>query len=118
MAIRREIRLRKEFLHRKQVDVNEMIKSDKKRKIKSAIDEGKAIPTELRAEARALKHEMDLDVVPVEDRFHDFHSLMNSLVLYLPYGITSKQGGDRRRICPLGIKGPKSLCYNFERPEQ
>ena len=68
MSIRREIRLRKEFLHRKQVDINEMIKVDKKRKIKSAIDEGKAIPTELRSEARALKHEMELDIVPVENR--------------------------------------------------
>ena len=68
MSIRREIRLRKEFLHRKQIDVNEMIKVDKKRKIKQAIDYNKAIPTELRNEARALKHEMELDVVPVEDR--------------------------------------------------
>ena len=68
MAIRREIRLRKEFLHRKQIDVNEMIKVDKKRKIKEAIDEGKAIPTELRAEARALKHEMELDLVALDDR--------------------------------------------------
>lgn len=69
MAIRREIRLRKEFLHRKQIDVNEMIKVDKKRKIKEAIDEGKAIPTELRAEARALKHEMELDLVAPDDRY-------------------------------------------------
>ena len=68
MAIRREIRLRKEFLHRKQVDVNEMLKVDKKRKIKAAIDEGKAVPTELRSEARELKHEMELDVIPVDDR--------------------------------------------------
>ena len=52
MSIRREIRLRKEFLHRKQTDINEMIKLDKKRKIKSAIDQGKAIPTELRNDAR------------------------------------------------------------------
>ena len=68
MSIRREIRLRKEFLHRKQVDVNEMIKLEKKRKIKAAIDQGKAVPTELRNEARELKHEMENDIETLEER--------------------------------------------------
>lgn len=45
-----------------------MIKLDKKRKIKSAIEEGKAIPTELRNEARELNHEMESDVITIENR--------------------------------------------------
>ena len=69
MSIRREIRLRKEFLHRKQVDVNEMIKLEKKRKIKGAIDQGKAVPTELMNEARELKHEMENDIETLEERY-------------------------------------------------
>ena len=46
-----------------------MIKLDKKRKIKSAIDQGKAIPTELRNDARELKHEMENDIETLEERY-------------------------------------------------
>jgi U3 small nucleolar ribonucleoprotein protein IMP4 len=62
MAIRREIRLRKDFLYRKQVDAQQTIRNDKKRKIKSALEEGKALPTELIFEARQLQHESELDL--------------------------------------------------------
>ena len=50
-------------------DFDEMIKLDKKRKIKSAIDQGKAIPTELRNDARELKHEMENDIETLEERY-------------------------------------------------
>lgn len=62
MAIRREIRLRKDFLYRKQVGAQQTIRNEKKRKIKSAIDEGKSLPTELLFEARQLQHESELDI--------------------------------------------------------
>ena len=62
MSIRREIRLRKDFLYRKQVDAEQTIRNDKKRKIRSAIEEGKSLPTELMFEARQLQHENELDV--------------------------------------------------------
>ena len=62
MAVRREIRLRKDFLYRKQVDAEQTIRNEKKRKIRSAIDDGKALPTELIFEARQLQHESELDV--------------------------------------------------------
>ena len=64
MAVRREIRLRKEFLLKKQKEAKDVIVSEKKRKLKSAIDEGKSIPTEFVAEARQLHHEMELDIAP------------------------------------------------------
>ena len=80
MSIRREIRLRKEFLHRKQVNVNEMIKLEKKRKIKAAIEQGKAVPTELRNEARELKHEMENDIETLDER---------CIILYLCYFVPS-----------------------------
>ena len=62
MAIRREVRLRKEFLYRKQQDQQNETKTEKKRKLKEAIDEGKSIPTEFMNEARELHHEIELDL--------------------------------------------------------
>lgn len=65
MAIRREIRLRKEFLLKKQLEAVATLKNDKKRKLKSAIDEGKRIPTEIQAESRGLHHELEMDINPL-----------------------------------------------------
>lgn len=62
MAIRREVRLRKDFLFKKQQEVVAVVKTDKKRKIREALESDKPIPTELLAEARQLHHEMQLDL--------------------------------------------------------
>ena len=62
MSIRREVRLRKDFLFKKQQEVVAVVKTDKKRKIREALESDKAIPTELLAEARQLHHEMQLDL--------------------------------------------------------
>ena len=62
MAIRREVRLRKEFLFKRELESQQAVKNDKKRKISEAIDEGKAIPTELLSEARTLHHESEMDL--------------------------------------------------------
>ena len=40
MAIRREVRLRKEFLFKRERETQNATKKDKKRKLKDAIDEG------------------------------------------------------------------------------
>jgi len=62
MAIRRETRLRKEFLFKREIDAQASTKNEKKRKLKEAIDEGKSIPTELFNDARQLHHESSLDL--------------------------------------------------------
>lgn len=62
MAIRREVRLRKEFLFKRELDTQSAAKSDKKRKLQEAIDAGKSIPTELINESRQLHHEAELDI--------------------------------------------------------
>lgn len=62
MSIRREVRLRKEFLFKKQQSSQETITADKKRKLQSAIDEGKSIPTEIVREARKIHHEIENDL--------------------------------------------------------
>eukprot|EP01041_Mallomonas_annulata_P010722 gene10722-22388_t len=64
MSLRREVRLRKEFLYKKQQLAAVSVRNDKKRKIKDSLETGKSIPTEIRAEARVLEREMELDLNP------------------------------------------------------
>ncbi|XP_039020014.1 U3 small nucleolar ribonucleoprotein protein IMP4-like isoform X2 [Hibiscus syriacus] len=59
--LRRNIRLRREYLYRKSLEGKERLFYEKKRKIKEALDEGKPIPTELRNEEAALRQEIDLE---------------------------------------------------------
>mmetsp|Transcript_1192 Transcript_1192/g.1870 ORF Transcript_1192/g.1870 Transcript_1192/m.1870 type:complete len:295 (+) Transcript_1192:71-955(+) len=61
MSLRRHIRLRKEYLYRKSLEGKEREQYEKKRKIKEALDEGHAIPTELRGEEAALREELAKD---------------------------------------------------------
>ena len=65
MALRRDIRLRKEFLFKKQKEALSLVRDDKKRKIKSSLLENKPIPTELVRESRKLHHELEMDINPV-----------------------------------------------------
>jgi len=71
MAVRREIRLRKEFLFKKQQGASEAVRNEKKRAIKRALDSQTAVPTELRNEARELSKELDLDLTRLESRVQD-----------------------------------------------
>ncbi|KAG6791082.1 hypothetical protein POTOM_000192 [Populus tomentosa] len=59
--LRRNIRLRREYLYRKSLEGKERLLYEKKRKIKEALAEGKPIPTELRNEEAALRQEIDLE---------------------------------------------------------
>ncbi|KAI4370907.1 hypothetical protein MLD38_019203 [Melastoma candidum] len=59
--LRRNIRLRREYLYRKSLEGKERLLYEKKLKIKKALEEGKPIPTELRNEEAALRQEIDLE---------------------------------------------------------
>ncbi|KAL2533469.1 Ribosomal RNA processing Brix domain protein [Abeliophyllum distichum] len=59
--LRRNVRLRKEYLYRKSLEGKERLLYEKKRKIREALEEGKPIPTELRNEEAALRQEIDLE---------------------------------------------------------
>lgn len=61
MSLRRNVRLRKEYLYRKSLEGKEKTAYERKRQIKDAIREGKAIPTELRGEEGSLRRAIDLD---------------------------------------------------------
>jgi U3 small nucleolar ribonucleoprotein protein IMP4 len=65
MAMRRDVRLRKEFLFKKQKEALGLIRDDKKRKIKNSLTENKPIPTELIRESRTLHHELEMDINPL-----------------------------------------------------
>lgn len=67
MSIRRQIRLRKEFIHKKTIDNEQIIRNNKKRQLKMAIDENKSIPTEIVKESRELYHELEMDVHPINN---------------------------------------------------
>jgi hypothetical protein len=59
--LRRNTRLRREYLYRKSLEGKERTLYEKKRKIRQALAEGKPIPTELRNEEAALRQEIDLE---------------------------------------------------------
>ncbi|OMO49999.1 Anticodon-binding protein [Corchorus capsularis] len=59
--LRRNIRLRREYLYRKSLEGKERLQYEKKRKIREALEEGKPIPTELRNEEATLRQQIDLE---------------------------------------------------------
>ncbi|CAH9063609.1 unnamed protein product [Cuscuta europaea] len=59
--LRRNVRLRREYLYRKSLEGKERLLYEKKRKIREALEEGKPIPTELRNEEAALRQQIDLE---------------------------------------------------------
>ncbi|XP_074292370.1 uncharacterized protein LOC141619241 [Silene latifolia] len=59
--LRRNVRMRREYLYRKSLEGKERLLYEKKRKIREALEEGKPIPTELRNEEAALRQEIDLE---------------------------------------------------------
>lgn len=59
--IRRQARLRREYLYRKGLEEKERATAERKSQLKAAVDEGKKIPTELKKDAVSLQKEIDLD---------------------------------------------------------
>ena len=50
-----------------QLETNERVVYDKKRKLKQAIESGKPIPTELREEEAELRHQIEMDDANTEE---------------------------------------------------
>ena len=65
---RRQARQRREYLFQKGTEAKEHATFDRKRKVREAIEQGKAIPTELRAEADALRAQVELE--PAAERLY------------------------------------------------
>jgi U3 small nucleolar ribonucleoprotein protein IMP4 len=59
--LRRQARLRREYLYRKSLEGKESEEYEKKRLVKQALQEGKPLPTETRGEEQRLRNEIDLE---------------------------------------------------------
>ncbi|KAJ3275188.1 snoRNA-binding rRNA-processing protein imp4 [Borealophlyctis nickersoniae] len=59
--IRRQTRMRREYLYRKALESKERVIYERKQKLKEALEEGKAIPSDLRKEAATLRKELQYD---------------------------------------------------------
>jgi hypothetical protein len=59
MAVRRNARLRREYLYKKSLEGKEKELYEKKERLKKALEAGKPIPTDLRREVADLKEELD-----------------------------------------------------------
>ena len=58
--IRKNIRLRKEYLYSKSQELKEQKAQDKRILMKNAIDNDRAVPTELRREQDKVNHDLEL----------------------------------------------------------
>eukprot|EP01127_Copromyxa_protea_P015423 TRINITY_DN4432_c0_g2_i2.p1 TRINITY_DN4432_c0_g2~~TRINITY_DN4432_c0_g2_i2.p1 ORF type:complete len:290 (-),score=60.29 TRINITY_DN4432_c0_g2_i2:40-909(-) len=61
MALRRNTRLRREYLYRRSLQGKEQEMYEKKRRVKEALKEGKPIPTELMGVASALADDLEME---------------------------------------------------------
>ncbi|KAL6659001.1 hypothetical protein ACP70R_003041 [Stipagrostis hirtigluma subsp. patula] len=59
--LRRNQRMRREYIYRKSLEGPEKEQYEKKRRIREALEEGKPIPTELRNEEHQLRKQIDLE---------------------------------------------------------
>ena len=59
--LRRQARLRREYLYRKNLESQEHSILQRKRKLKHALEDGNSIPTELRRQEGKLVSKMELD---------------------------------------------------------
>mmetsp|Transcript_22586 Transcript_22586/g.72230 ORF Transcript_22586/g.72230 Transcript_22586/m.72230 type:complete len:288 (-) Transcript_22586:106-969(-) len=62
--LRKQARMRREYMQKRAADAKEASTADRKRKLRTAVDEGRTVPTELRGEADALLAEMELNGAP------------------------------------------------------
>lgn len=69
--IRRNARLRREYLYRKSLEGKEKALYEHKLKVKEAIAEGKAIPTEMRNEEAKLREQLEYDDPATEESHID-----------------------------------------------
>ncbi|KAG0169137.1 snoRNA-binding rRNA-processing protein imp4 [Apophysomyces sp. BC1034] len=69
--IRRNTRLRREYLYKKSLESKDRTIFERKQKIKEAIEQGKSIPTELRNMGDELKKDLPFDQAQTEPTTHE-----------------------------------------------
>lgn len=103
--LRRNARLRKDYLYRKQLETTEKQIADKKRRLQTAEAAGKPIPTELKAEYQELKKSIELD-----DAEHNHKNNMNNNHIDDEY---SKAGVVDPKILITSSRDPSSRLTQF-----
>ena len=68
--LRQNIRLRKEYLHRRALEDRLSVTTEKKKRLREALDENKPIPGDLRQEERSLRKTLDLQDERTINRSH------------------------------------------------
>lgn len=58
MALRRQVRLRKEYIYRKSLHGKDAAIYEDKQRVREALRDGTPLPTELRADEATLRHEV------------------------------------------------------------
>jgi U3 small nucleolar ribonucleoprotein protein IMP4 len=101
MSLRRQIRLRKEFLQKKHEESQQTTTNEKKRKLHDALNEGKMIPTELVNEARTLHHDMEMDINPITETKQAVDDEYSRVGLYEP------------KVCITTSRDPSSRLKQF-----
>lgn len=100
MSIRRQIRLRKEFLNRKHFDAQQVEKENRKRGLQSALDDDKPIPTEIVKDARSLYHDLEMDIQPINQK-QSIDDEYSKIGLYEP------------KVCVTTSRDPSSRLKQF-----
>lgn len=63
MALRRQVRMRKEYIYRKSLQGKEAAVYEDKKRVREALRDGTPLPTELRADEEMLRHEVGVALV-------------------------------------------------------
>lgn len=97
MALRRQIRLRKEYLQSKHEELKEATTSSKKQKLAHALENDAPIPTEILPTARELAHKLEMDIYAqpsVDDEY-------------------SRLGSYDPKVCVTSSRDPSSKLKQF-----
>jgi U3 small nucleolar ribonucleoprotein protein IMP4 len=103
-SIRRQTRLRREYLYRKSLQGQDRVEYEQKQALRRALASGKALPTELRASYEGLKKQVDAEDSKTED---------------IPHVSVDDEYGDAGlvdpRVCVTTCRDPSSRLKNFSK---
>lgn len=103
MSVRRNLRQRREYLYRKSLEGKEREEYERKKRIREALREGHAIPTELQAEASHLRAEVEAE----DDRTAHQHTHVDDEY--------ARAGMRDPKICVTTARDPSSRLKQFSK---
>ena len=113
MAVRRNVRLRREYLYRKGLEGKERAIYERKQLLKRALESGKSIATEIRSDLPTLKREMEYDDAndalrtPLDDEYQKAGMFDPKIAITTsrdPSSRLKKFAQEMRLMCPNAIR--------------